>query len=570
MVRGCTTTILTEKDGVVTIGHGAFLECQGKEWSMVLPNTITSIETQAFNSCDLTAITLPSTLKSVGWAAFLGSKITSLVVPASVTTIGEGALHSSTMTSLVVDPGNATFDSRENCNAVIETATNKLVCGIPTSVIPEGVTTIGTHAFDEIHNLKSITLPASVTSIENRAFWSSGLESITSLIENPFEISENTFDEYLYKNCELRVPTGATNVYRDIPYWNKFVNIVENAPAIDVTFDSNGVLTVGSETTMPDALETVGGRAEVAKAITAIVWNSTATLANSDLQGLDNPNMLIYVKDAAFVPANRNNVVVGDFAKNIVLMDVTEGNNNFYCPKEFKAEMISYTRNFQQQTEIGISRGWESIALPFTVQTIVHETNGEIAPFGSGASNKHFWLRRLGANGLVGAQQIEANVPYIISMPNSDAYSAEFNQAGRVTFSSQNVTVPVTELMPTAYNDSSIVMMPAMQRQDKSSSVWAINVGESRDKYFEGSVFERDYRVVRPFEAYTVHRGDGAAPRFVPIVDMADGGVTGIEDLTPSLSKGEGTWYDLSGRKLQQRPTQKGVYILDGKKTVVK
>ena len=126
------------------------------------------------------------------------------------------------------------------------------------------------------------------------------------------------------------------------------------------------------------------------KTITAIVWNSTASLTNDDLKGLDNPNMLIYVKDAAFAPANRDNVVIGDFAKNIVLTDVSEGNGNFYCPQEFKAETITYSREYNQTTEIGVARGWESIALPFAVQTITHETKGLIAPFGNDASNKHF------------------------------------------------------------------------------------------------------------------------------------------------------------------------------------
>ena len=383
------------------------------------------------------------------------------------------------------------------------------------------------------------------------------LEMIDLLTRQVYEVEQMSKGFTIDGVCYHAVDSTQAEVIAPLDYYTKYKGAIE----IPATVNFNDI---------DFQVTSVAQGAFADSELAAIVWHPAVALKDEDVAAIGNPNLLLYVNDAALAPQGVQNVVVGDFAKTIVLTDVSEGNGDFYCPREFKAEMITYSHEYRQQTEVGVARGWESIALPFTVQTIVHETNGEIAPFGSGASNKHFWLRRLGANGLVGAQQIEANVPYIISMPNSDAYSAEFNQAGRVTFSSQNVTVPVTELVPTAYNDSSIVMMPAMQRQDKSSSVWAINVGESRDKYFEGSVFERDYRVVRPFEAYTVHRGDGAAPRFVPIVDMADGGVTGIEDLTPSLSKGEGTWYDLSGRKLQQRPTQKGVYILDGRKTVVK
>ena len=570
LVRGCATTKLTEKDGIIAIGAGAFLGCKGQEWSMVLPNTIISIETQAFNSCDLTAITLPSSLQTIGSYVFSGSKILSLVVPASVTDIGKGSFHTSTMTSLVVDADNATFDSRDNCNAIIETATNKLVCGISTSVIPESVTTIGTYAFDELYNLKSVTLPASISKIEDRAFWCSGLKSITSLIENPFDISEMTFDTNLYNTCELRVPVGTSDVYRSTPYWSHFTNIVEMAPAIEATFDSNGVLAVNGSTTLADALSVAGGRAEVAKTITAIVWNSTATLTNDDLQGLDNPNMLIYVKDAALAPANRYNVVIGDFAKNIVLTDVSEGNGNFYCPQAFTAEKVNYVREFRQQTVVGVSRGWESIALPFTVQTISHEKQGAIAPFGNSASKKHFWLRRLGDSGLTQATAIEANVPYVISMPNDEVnYAEEFNLSGRVTFAAQEVTIPVTEPVTLALADSTIKMVPAFHGIGRASDVWAINVGESRDQYLEGSVFERDYREVRPFEAYTVHTGEGPAPRFVLITEI--GGTTGIEDVRGLMSDGRGDkWYDLNGRRLQQKPTQKGVYLNNGRKVIIR
>ena len=346
------------------------------------------------------------------------------------------------------------------------------------------------------------------------------------------------------------------------------------AEPVDATFDSNGVLSAGGGTTMADALEYVGGRAEVAKTITAIVWNSTASLTNDDLKGLDNPNMLIYVKDAAFAPANRDNVVIGDFAKNIVLTDVESGNNNFYCPQAFTAEMISYTHEYRQETQVGVSRGWETIALPFTVQTIMHEKNGLIAPFGNTASSKHFWLREMTPQGLGQATVISANMPYLISMPNNSvAYPAEFNLNGRVTFSSQDVDVVVTDIFP-AYMQSEgggmLMFAPCFKTLEPRQDAYALNVGEQRGHYLEGSVFESNYRAIRPFEAFTIHEGNSPAPQFIPVSDMN----VGITDIGASLVNSEEAnsekWYDLNGRRLQQKPTQKGVYILNGKKTVVK
>jgi len=98
-------------------------------------------------------------------------------------------------------------------------------------------------------------------------------------------------------------------------------------------------------------------------------------------------------------------------------------------------------------------------------------------------------------------------------------------------------------------------------------------VGEERlyngTSYPEGSVFERGYRAVRPFEAYTIHHGSSPAPRFVPIIEM-DADATGIEDVRCKMSDGrDDQWYDLKGNKLQQKPTRKGVYILNGRKVVV-
>ena len=301
----------------------------------------------------------------------------------------------------------------------------------------------------------------------------------------------------------------------------------------------------------------------------ASIQAGSAAIPDSIYAQVNNPNLLVYVNEASLAPSNVQNIVVNGQAREIVLTDVTSGNNNFYVPQAFTAERISYTRNFTQSTQVGVSRGWESIALPFDVQTITHETKGTIAPFGNTASNRHFWLRELGSNGLQSATSIAANTPYVISMPNSSDYTDSYNLAGRVTFAAENATIPVTEVKASAMADQSIVMIPTMQRQERSSEVWALNVGEVRGRYLEGSVFERDYREVRPFEAYTVHREENSqpAPRYVPLQEI--GGTTGIHSVESGELSTE-KWYDLNGRQLQGKPTKKGVYISNGQKIVVR
>ncbi len=341
---------------------------------------------------------------------------------------------------------------------------------------------------------------------------------------------------------------------------------IERMMEVEATF-VDGVLTIEGNTTVAEALESFGV-STVTESIAAIVYNSSVPMANSDLQAITNPNLLIYVKSDSLAPADRNNIIVDGFAKNIVLTDVAQGNNDFYCPQAFTAEAISYTREFKQQTQIGVSRGWETIALPFNVQTIMHETRGLITPFGNNRSNTHFWLRRLTHDGLQSDSIIEANTAYLISMPNSEEYIAEYNLAGRVTFSAANVTVPVTEIIMD--ESANYMMAPVFQRLAAQNNLYVLNVGEQRNGYPEGSIFESNYRALLPFQAYVEHKGSNPAPPYFIVGDLG-GDTTDIDaTLVNSERVNSEAWYTLDGRKLQGKPTQKGVYITNGKKVIIK
>jgi hypothetical protein len=98
---------------------------------------------------------------------------------------------------------------------------------------------------------------------------------------------------------------------------------------------------------------------------------------------------------------------------------------------------------------------------------------------------------------------------------------------------------------------------------------YAINVGQPLDRYAEGSVFTRELREVRPFEAVTYHEPvNGARPQNIRIAPQSDDDITGIR--TIELDETEGTWYSIDGRQLQGQPQRKGVYLQKGKKIVVK
>ena len=304
----------------------------------------------------------------------------------------------------------------------------------------------------------------------------------------------------------------------------------------------------------------------------ASIQAGSANIPAEEYANVANPNLLVYVNEPSLAPEGIQNVVINGRAQEIILTDVTEGNNNWNCPEPFTAEKISYTRNFKQQTEVGISRGWESIALPFTVQTITHEVQGQIIPFGAQGNGKYFWLRGYSPEGLQRATVLEANTPYVISMPNNTVvYPYEYNLNGRVTFSAENTIVPATpEMDEMTITRGNITMSPIFRFVPQHERIYAINVGQPLDRYAEGSVFTRELREVRPFEAITIHDADfnGARPRFIRIAAQPKYDITGIK--TIENDSVEGPWYSLDGLQLQTQPQKKGVYIQNGKKVVIK
>ena len=333
----------------------------------------------------------------------------------------------------------------------------------------------------------------------------------------------------------------------------------------DASFDGLTAWVNGSAT-LDDAFVS-WGRSEAVKTIAAIVWNGDDALTADMLDGINNPNLLVYVTEASKAPSGIQNLVINGTAEEIVLTDAS-GNNNFYCPQAFTAQSISYTRNFSQTTQIDVCRGWETICLPFTVQSVRHQSHGALTPFGGGDNGYPFWLRQLSGNGLTRATQIQANVPYLISMPNNTVYPSVYNQAGNVTFSASNVTVPVTSAQTAS--GAGVTLRAAFQQVAQGSGVYALNVGEARGSYPEGSVFEQNYRGIRPFQAYTNHN---SGTRFITLMSLGLGGddATGIETIeTDEADDSNAIWYSLDGRRLDSKPTKKGVYIRSGKKIVIK
>lgn len=163
------------------------------------------------------------TTNSISNEAFKDCKIiTELIVPDSVRFISSNAFHGCTeLVSIKVSPTNPYLDSRNNCNAVIDTKKKELMLGCKTTVIPYGVTSIGQGAFMWCEGIVSLDIPSSVTAIGSYAY--ARCDGLTT-IEIPNSIQ--TIGSYAFSSCK--------NV--------KSITIGENVEEIYVrAFDTNSM-----------------------------------------------------------------------------------------------------------------------------------------------------------------------------------------------------------------------------------------------------------------------------------------------------------------------------------------
>ena len=226
-------------NGITTIADQAFQRCTGLT-SVTIPNSVTYIGSGAFDRCtSLYSVSIPNSVTTVGDFAFAGLNLTSMTINKSDCStmylwFGDSSFNNATsieniiigpnvssicgeinvalgLESIQVDENNGKYDSRNNCNAIIETSTRTLVAGCKTTAIPNDVVAIGKSAFSECKGMTSITIPNSVTSIGQSAFY--GCASLTS-IELPNSIT--TIGQGAFSGCtglnSFTIPSKVTSI----------------------------------------------------------------------------------------------------------------------------------------------------------------------------------------------------------------------------------------------------------------------------------------------------------------------------------------------------------------------
>ena len=246
-------------EGVTEIVESAFEDCTSLT-SVVIPEGVTAIGNSAFCECtSLTSVVIPEGETEIGNYAFYNcTSLTSIEIPSSVTEIGRSALKGCTsLTSIVVEEGNSTYDSREGCNAIIETATNELIQGCKSTIIPSSVTAIGDEAFYGFTSLTSVEIPSSVTEIGYYAFY--GCTSLTS-IEIPSSVTVIGWNAF--EDCEsltsVVIPKGVTKIYEStFSGCTSLTSVVINGKINKIeesTFSYTGLESI----TLPSSIKAIG------------------------------------------------------------------------------------------------------------------------------------------------------------------------------------------------------------------------------------------------------------------------------------------------------------------------
>lgn len=592
---------LVIEEGITTIGNYAF---EGTNISYAtLPETITSIGVRSFYCCSFfyictpssvpydyaQALIIPESVTSIGDGAFeYCYNLESATFPASVTTIGDRLFsRCERLAEITVEEGNAIYDSRDNCNGIIETNNNKLIAGCQGTIIPNTVTTIDEYAFYECINLSSITIPASVTTIVGNPFKGSlisGEESILSTIivdeNNPVYDSRN--------NCNAIIETNSNSL---IVGCNGTI-VPEGVTSIGpgAFFGCKGLTTL----TLPISLTSIWGNAfmyctnleslSIPKNVSSI-GNSAFSQSNnlrfidlSDCKQLPSitvsrstpTNVFYNVSESTtiYLPGGKGhsdggekNVVIGRTCTGAVIL----ATKPFSSPVEYDADNIIFNRSFTSDVTC-------TVCLPFSI-AVSNVSGGTFYEF-DGISDDYVVTMNEVTGNLI------ANTPYLF-VPS--AVSMNFGGSVTVSIVNDETTTSsekgnwtfcgtydkISWVTDADFNGATIYGFAANSYGDNVSPGDFVKVVASTDSY------------INPFRAYLKYTESSSGTRSiqeempnkltVKLLSARNGEATDLGVTRLNSSAKERVLFDLSGRKIPSyQILPNGVYIESGKKVVIK
>ena len=550
-------------EGLVSIGEQAFCECDYLT-SVTLPSSVTVIGKNAFCECiGLTSITLPDGLKTIGEGAFdYCEKLESITIPSSVTSIGEYAFSDCPLlASISVDEDNTVYDSRNNCNAIIETATNTLIggcsntvipssvtaiddyafcgCGLTSITLPDGLKSIGEDTFAYCDNLASITIPSSVTEIGSYAFAYCDKLTTVTILNGMTSISDGTFCG-CSNLASITIPSSVTsigsyafsscsNLASITVKWTEAEKIPDITDYVfsDVNLSNVTLYVPGNTTALYQAKN-------VWKEFTNIVEWKNFTITKTD-----DTTIKQQVEDGDAVTIDESN-------RNIKSLEVLE---------EVENVGVTYTRNFANAGK------WQAWYVPFDVPV------EDMAQAGLDVAEIYGILLDKDNNAVIAflkmdAGTVKANTPYVVR-------PKEYGDV-TVTTTSTLYQTNATQFAISSAKDT-YTIGGIYERTTTPGNWYAVNTDGQFQKMGTGVNLSpmRIWMTIDPRDDNPYTQPSEANAR-MKIMVIGDGETTGIETIDDGqLTIDNSQFYDLQGRKVTS--FQKGqIYIVNGKKYMAK
>lgn len=516
------------------IGESMFISCQKLE-EILLPHSITTIEAKSFMHCkELKSFVLPENVSSI-----LG---------------GGGFLYATDkLGKLNVASGNKTFSSPANSNAIMQGT--KLIRGCNNTIIPSETTVIGEDAFVACA-ISSVTLPENLVSIEMDAFNSCwNLATIMVKGATPIVIDNSVFSG-CNANATLLVPEGCKSAYEAAAYWKNFkieeFSLPKAKAGLEYTGAAQDLITAGSFATMKYSLDAdYSYSRDIPQGKNAqeyIVYYKDET---NHLGGSINVSILPKVVTSPTISTGGTYYVNIDYNHEPIEPEVFVSDGGTIIPKE------EYTVSYSNNTNVGTA----------TV-TITDKAGGNYnvsgsAPFPIGLNLdglfQWYWTSYVASTDLVPPSNIKAYV--VTSLTTSSAIVSEIDyipQGVPVLLKRENYNYPLYALPGTGTPPT--VNLLKVYDTDKAVA--------NREGYI---LYKNEFVLVKEGtlpagKVFLPDNGSGASTRSIVI---GGEGTTSLNKVNSEEAKSE-QWYDVQGRKLSEKPIKKGVYILNGRKVVVK
>ena len=337
---------VTIPNSVTNVGENAFYGCTGlsavyinklSAWCKIdfindFSNPLFYAENLYINGELLTEIIIPDNVEEIkNYAFFNCASLESITIPSTIISISDRALNGcSRLTSINVVEGNSVYDSREGCNAIIETATNTLVTGCKKTIIPNGVTSIGNYAFYNSNNLTKIEIPSSITKIGDNAFF--GCSNLRAVYNNsPLNITAGSSSNGYVAYYASTIIQETDEVQGDYVF-----RIINGSPTLIAYIGNN------TEITLPENYKEesylIGEKAFRNSPITSIVIpNCVTSIGNSAFYGcssltcIEIPNSITSIGDGAFYNCSNLRVVYNNSPLNITAGSASYGYVSYYA-----------------------------------------------------------------------------------------------------------------------------------------------------------------------------------------------------------------------------------------------